>query len=93
MAERCIHDRTCFLVSVRPLAYAGVQCDGRRGVAPGEPDPNLTRRHGDALEYCLRELSREHPDYQAAQVYATLSVEEALRDLATAIGWAADRLR
>jgi len=64
-----------------------------RGVAQGEPDPNLTRRHGDALEYCLRELSREHPDYQAAQVYATLSVEEALRDLATAIGWAADRIR
>ena len=54
---------------------------------------NLTRRHGDALEYCLQELNREHPDYQAAQVYATLSVEEALRDLATAIGWAADRLR
>jgi hypothetical protein len=54
---------------------------------------NLTRRHGDALEYCLQELNREHPNYQAAQVYATLSVEEALRDLATAIGWAADRLR
>jgi hypothetical protein len=54
---------------------------------------NLTRRHGDALEYCLQELNREHPDYQAAQVYATLSVEEALRDLATAIGWAADRIR
>jgi hypothetical protein len=54
---------------------------------------NLTRKHGDALEYCLQELDREHPDYQAAQVYATLSVEEALRDLATAIGWAADRIR
>jgi hypothetical protein len=54
---------------------------------------NLTRRHGDALEYCLHELNRDHPDYQAAQVYATLSVEEALRDLATAIGWAADRIR
>lgn len=54
---------------------------------------NLTRRHGEALEYCLQELNREDPDYQAAQVYATLSVEEALRDLAAAIGWAADRLR
>jgi hypothetical protein len=39
LAERCIHDRTCFLVSVRPLAYAGVQGDGRRGVAQGELDP------------------------------------------------------
>jgi hypothetical protein len=54
---------------------------------------NLTRRRGEALEYCLQELNREHPDYQASQVYATLSVEEALRDLATAIGWAADRIR
>ena len=92
MAERCIHDRTSFLISVRPLAYVGVQCDGRRGVAQGEPDPNLTRRHGDALEYCLQELNREHPEYQAAQVYATLSVEEALRDLVTAISVATDRL-
>jgi hypothetical protein len=39
LAERCIHDRTCFLVSVRPLAYVGVQRDGRRGVAQGELDP------------------------------------------------------
>lgn len=39
MAERCIHDRTSFLISVRPLAYVGVQCDGRRGVADGELDP------------------------------------------------------
>jgi hypothetical protein len=54
---------------------------------------NLIRYHSDALEYCLQELNREHPDYQAAQVYATLSVEEALRDLAAAIGWAADRIR
>jgi hypothetical protein len=54
---------------------------------------SLTRPHGNALEYCLQELNREHPDYQAAQVYATLSVEEALRDLTTALGWAADRIR
>jgi hypothetical protein len=53
---------------------------------------NLIRPHGEAPEYCLQELNREHPDYQVAQVYATLSVEEALRDLATAIGWAADRI-
>jgi hypothetical protein len=53
---------------------------------------NLTRRHNDALMYCLQELNREHPDYQAAQVYATLSLEEALRDLALAIGLAPGRL-
>jgi hypothetical protein len=64
---------------------------------PHEPvilnEDNLTRAHGDARAYCLRELNHEHPDYEAAQVYAILSVEEALRDLAGAIGRAADRLR
>jgi hypothetical protein len=39
--------------------------------------------------YCIQELNREHPDYQAAQVCATLSLEEALRDLAQAVGRAA----
>jgi hypothetical protein len=53
---------------------------------------NLIRNHGDALEYCLQELNREHPDYQAAQVFATLSLEEAIRDLAATIGQAAGRL-
>jgi hypothetical protein len=50
---------------------------------------NLTRHHSDALMYCIQELNREHPDFQAAQVYATLSLEEALRDLAQAVGRAA----
>ena len=36
---------------------------------------NLTRHHSDALMYCIQELNREHPDYQAAQVYATLSLK------------------
>jgi hypothetical protein len=53
---------------------------------------NITRTHSGALEYCIQELNREHPDYQAAQVYATLGLEEALRDLAAAIGRAASRL-
>jgi hypothetical protein len=52
----------------------------------------LTRSHGNARECCIQELNSEDPDYQAAQVYATLSVEEVLRDLATAIGRAAERL-
>ena len=53
---------------------------------------NLTRSHGDAREYCIQELNREHPDYQAAQVYAILGLEEAIRDLTTAIGQAAGRV-
>lgn len=53
---------------------------------------NLTRYHEDARDYCVRELNQEHPDYQAAQVYAILSVEEALRDLAAAVSRAAGRL-
>lgn len=53
---------------------------------------NLIRNHGDALDYCLQELNREHPNYQRAQIFATLSLEEAVRDLAAAIGQAAGRL-
>jgi hypothetical protein len=30
---------------------------------------------------CIRELQNPDPDYPAAQIYATLSVEEAIRDL------------
>ena len=30
---------------------------------------------------CILELGQPHPDYQAAQLYATLSLEEALRDM------------
>ncbi len=53
---------------------------------------NLRRNHSDALEYCLQELNREPRDYQAAQIFAILSLEEAIRDLGTKIGGAADRL-
>ena len=63
---------------------------------PREPiilnSDNLTRSHGDAREHCIQELNHEHPDYQAAQVYAILSVEEALRDLASAISAGLRRL-
>jgi hypothetical protein len=55
-------------------------------------DENL-RPHSDAFELCVRELNRDNPDYQAAQVYATLSVEEALRDLADRISVALRRIR
>jgi hypothetical protein len=50
------------------------------------------RPHDDAYRLCVQELSREHPDYQAAQVFATLSVEEALRDLANRISVALRRV-
>jgi hypothetical protein len=36
---------------------------------------------GEAYQRCLHELGQPHPDYQAAQLYATLSLEEALRDM------------
>jgi hypothetical protein len=50
------------------------------------------RPHDDAYRLCIQELSREHPDYQAVQVFATLSVEEALRDLANRISVAFRRI-
>lgn len=55
-------------------------------------DDNL-RPHGEAYELCVRELRSENPNFQAAQVLATLSVEEALRDLAKTISVALRRLR
>ncbi len=36
---------------------------------------------GEAYQRCMHELGQPHPDYQAAQLYATLSLEEALRDV------------
>jgi hypothetical protein len=50
------------------------------------------RPHDDAYQLCVQELSREDPDYQAAQVFATLSVEEALRDLAVTMRVALRRI-
>jgi hypothetical protein len=35
---------------------------------------------GEAYQRCIHELTQRQPDYQAAQVYATLSLEEAVRD-------------
>jgi len=43
-------------------------------------DATIQRR---AYLRCMRELQDPNPDYPAAQLYATLSVEEALRDLGT----------
>ncbi len=51
------------------------------------------RPHGEAYELCVRELHQESPNFQVAQVFATLSVEEALRDLAKTISVAFRQLR
>jgi hypothetical protein len=53
---------------------------------------DLTRPNDEARQLCVQALEREEPDYQAAQVYAILSVEEALRDLATTIRVALRRI-
>jgi hypothetical protein len=37
---------------------------------------------GEAYQRCMRELGRPYPDHEAAQLYATLSLEETLRDVA-----------
>lgn len=50
------------------------------------------RPHSDAYQHCVQELNSDDPDYQAAQVYAILSVEEALRDLANRLSASLRRL-
>jgi hypothetical protein len=37
---------------------------------------------GEAYQRCVHELGQRQPDYRAAQLYATLSLEEAMRDVA-----------
>lgn len=51
------------------------------------------RPHGGAYQLCIQELSRQDPNFQAARVFALLSVEEALRDLADRITVALRRIR
>ena len=40
----------------------------------------------EAYRQCVRELHRPHPDYQRAQVFATLALEETLREVAAEAG-------
>ena len=51
-------------------------------------DPASSR--SKTYQLCMQELDRG--DLQAAQVYATLSLEEAIRDLAAAIARAAQTI-
>ena len=52
----------------------------------------VNRSHSEAYQLCIQELSRQDPNFQAAQVFALLSVEEALRDLADKVSVALRRL-
>lgn len=51
------------------------------------------RPHSEACQLCVQELNRQEPNFQAAQVFALLSVEEALRDLADRFSVALRRIR
>ena len=54
---------------------------GRQELAPDE-----------AYQRCKHELERPHPDYEAAQVFATLSLEEAVRDMSAQLAQVARQL-
>jgi hypothetical protein len=49
---------------------------------PNDDEPQATLSPGEALQLCFHELAQRDADYGAAQVYATLSLEEAVRDVA-----------
>jgi hypothetical protein len=36
---------------------------------------------GEAYQRCMRELAKPYPDYGHARLYATLSMEQTLRDM------------
>jgi hypothetical protein len=39
---------------------------------------------GEAIRACVEELGKLHPDYERAQVYATLSLREAVAEVGQA---------
>ncbi len=45
------------------------------------PDDREALDPGEAYQACVKELHQAHPDYERAQVYATLSLEETLREM------------
>jgi hypothetical protein len=48
------------------------------------------RPHDEAFRLCVQAI--EQGDFQAAQVYATLSLEEAVRDMTATIARSADKI-
>jgi len=46
------------------------------------PDDREALDPGEAYQACVKELHQAHPDYERAQVYATLGLEETLREVA-----------
>jgi hypothetical protein len=46
---------------------------------------------GEAMRECVGELGKLHPDYERAQVYATLSLREAVAELTKQIRLASRR--
>lgn len=46
------------------------------------PDHSRPPEPGEALKECMQAIRRAHPDYESAQVYAILSLNEALQNIA-----------
>jgi hypothetical protein len=57
----------------------------------GGPPPSLAR--GEAYTTCIAELSRPHPDYERALVYAVLSLDEAVRSAVAQLGGLAEQIQ
>lgn len=58
----------------------------RRYLPPMSPfadDEGQALDPDQAQQRCVHELGQPHPDYQAAQVYATLSLDATLREVVT----------
>ena len=56
-------------------------------------DRIVVRGHhaGEAIRECVGELGKLHPDYERAQVYATLALREAVAGVAEEIRLASQR--
>jgi len=61
-------------------------------MSPLPGDQRTSLNHSEPYERCLQELRQPQPDYQLAQLYATLSMEEAIRDVAVQLSQLSARL-
>ena len=55
------------------------------------PDDRAGLEPGEAYTTCIRELHKAHPDYERAQVYATLGLRDAMLEVAEQIRLASRR--
>jgi hypothetical protein len=64
------------------LPNSAITCRHMEYTIPAGPDPSRPLAPGEAYKECMRAIRSGPPDNASAQVYAILSLEETLRNVA-----------